>query len=319
MNQEEFVKQGRGRWVAFEELLGLVERRGRARLDELPHLYRVVCRDLAIARQRQFDAHVVDHLNSLVLNAHQQLYKPSRGSYRRFIDFLARDFPRVVRAEARLVGLATFLFYGSALAIYLLILWRPELIYSLMDPSDVRNVERMYNPAGEHFLRERTADSDTAMFGFYIRNNISIAFRTFASGLFFGVGSLFLLIFNGLLIGAVAAHLGNVGFVHNLAVFVIGHGSLELTAITFSAAAGLRLGWSLVAPGPWSRAEAIRRAALRAIPIVYGATAMLLGAAAVEAYWSSSVSLPPAVKFTVGGLGWVALVLYFLFAGRRGD
>lgn len=319
MNQEEFVNQGRQRWSAFEELLGLVDRRGRVGLDDLPHLYRVVCRDLAIARQRQFDTHVVDRLNGLVLVAHQQLYQPSRGSYRRIIDFLAADFPRAVRAEAELVLLSTLLFYGAALAIYLLVLWRPELVYSLMEPNEVRNLERMYNPAAEHFLRARTAESDTAMFGFYIYNNISIAFRTFASGLFLGVGSTFMLIVNGLLLGAVAGHLANVGFVHNLVVFVIGHGSLELTAITLSCAAGLRLGWALIAPGQWSRPEAIRRAARRAIPIVYGSTAMLLGAAGIEAYWSSAISLPVIVKFIVGGLGWVVLALYLLFAGRRGS
>ncbi len=221
MNQEEFVRLGRKRWNAFSELLGLADRRGRAGLDEFPHLYRVVCRDLAVARQRQFDAHVVDHLNGLVLAAHQKLYQPSRGSYRRVVDFLAVDFPRAVRAEGKLVMLSHLLFYGSALAIYGLIIWRPEMVYSLMGPNEVRNFERMYNPSAEHYLRARSADSDTAMFGFYIYNNISIAFRTFASGVFFGIGSLFMLVINGLLLGAVAGHLANVGFVHNLTVFVI--------------------------------------------------------------------------------------------------
>ena len=84
--------------------------------------------------------------------------------------------------------------------------------------------------------------------------------------------------------------------------------------------AGLRLGWSLLAPGQWSRVEALRRGALSAIPLVYGSMAMLLAAAAIEAFWSSSTNLPRDVKIGVGIAGWVILTVYFLAAGRgRGE
>ncbi|MEO0813857.1 MAG: stage II sporulation protein M, partial [Myxococcota bacterium] len=181
------------------------------------------------------------------------------------------------------------------------------------------NLESMYDPASKHHLKPREADGDFFMFGFYIRNNVGIGFRTFAGGIFAGVGSLFFLIFNGVFFGGVFGHLYQVGFADTLTTFVIGHGSLELTAITFCAAAGLRLGWSWIAPGNHTRFDSVRIGAGRALPILYGATLMLFLAAIVEAFWSSSVLIPREVKWGVGGLGWILLCAYFVLGGRRGS
>ncbi len=321
MSQQQFVARGRARWVAFEAMLSSTEmgrRRNAADLDEFPHLYRLVARDLAVARARQFDAHVVDRLNQLILRAHQKLYTPYRPTWRRFIDFLVRDFPAAVRREARLVGLCHLLFYGAAAGFLLLVLWQPDAVYALIDPYEVRKLEAMYDPAAEHFLRPRPEDQDTAMFGFYIFNNVSIAFRTFASGVLLGVGSLAMLLFNGLFFGAVAGHLANVGFADTLCAFVIGHGSFELTAVCLSATAGLRLGWAVISPGPYSRGAALQRAAHTGVPVLYGSAVMLFIAAGLEAFWSSSVSIPPVVKLGVGCLGWLLVAAYFLWVGPRG-
>ncbi len=125
------------------------------------------------------------------------------------------------------------------------------------------------------------------MFGFYIMNNIGIAFQTFASGVLLGLGSLFFLLFNGLMIGSVAGHLTQIGYVQTFWPFVIGHGAFELTAITFAGAAGLKLGWALLAPGRLTRGEALRLAARRSVQLIAGVIVLLLLAAFTEACWSS--------------------------------
>ncbi|MEO1172919.1 MAG: stage II sporulation protein M [Myxococcota bacterium] len=199
-----------------------------------------------------------------------------------------------------------------------LILLEPEYAYSVLDPGTAASMEAMYDPSSERHLRPRDADTDWQMFGFYIRNNVGIGFRTFAGGVFAGIGSLFFLVFNGVFFGAVFGHLYEVGFIMPLFTFVVGHGSLELTAIVLSAAAGLRLGWSWMAPGQNTRLDALRLGARKALPLIYGATLMLFLAAIVEAFWSSSRLLPPEVKWSVGGVGWLAVIAYFVFGGRRG-
>lgn len=315
MNQEQFVQRGHARWKAFADLLdGLSSRSTEVR--ELPHLYRLVARDLAVARHYQLDSDIIDRLNSLVMRAHQAMYAPLQPTWQRIASFTVRGFPAAVRAEARLVLGCAALFYGGAVLAGLLVHFQPDAVYALMDPAQVSDLEAMYDPNAEHFLRPRADAEDLAMFGYYIWNNVSIAFRTFAGGIFAGVGSLVVVLFNGVILGATAAHLHTAGSVETLVAFAIGHSSLELTAIVLSGAAGLRLGGAVTAPGPYRRAEALRRAAGRAAPIVYGSTAMLLMAAVVEAFWSSSVAVPPEAKLVVGSCGWVAVAVYLLRAGR---
>jgi uncharacterized membrane protein SpoIIM required for sporulation len=154
------------------------------------------------------------------------------------------------------------------------------------------------------------------MFGFYIWNNVRIGFQTFAGGLLFGVGSVWFLGANGVIIGAVAGYLTEVGYAETFWSFVSGHSSPELLAIVISGAAGLRLGMALVAPGGLSRKAALVAAAKPAVRLMYGAAIMFMFAALVEAFWSPLTEFPFQVKIGVGLAGWALALAYFLFAGR---
>ncbi len=164
-----------------------------------------------------------------------------------------------------------------------------ELIYSLTDGESVARLESMYDPTNRKPGRDawRQSDTDFAMFGFYVMNNVGIAFRTFALGLVVGVGSLFILVFNGLMIGAAAGHLTTLGYGETFWPFVSGHAALELTAIAISGAAGLLLASALLAPGQRRRRDALRENAREAVKLVNGALIMLVLAALVEAFWSA--------------------------------
>ena len=195
--------------------------------------------------------------------------------------------------------------------------YNDELILSLMDANQVRSFEGMYDPTLDKLGRERQSDTDLAMFGFYIYNNIGISFRCFALGLFAGIGSLFMMVYNGLAIGGVAGHLTGIGFAKPFYGFVAGHGAFELTAIVFSGAAGLKLGYALINPKSLGRISALRLAASDAIKIMYGSTLMLLIAAFIEAFWSSTQSLPFALKIGVGLTLWLLVIGYCCLAGRE--
>jgi uncharacterized membrane protein SpoIIM required for sporulation len=154
------------------------------------------------------------------------------------------------------------------------------------------------------------------MFSFYIYNNISIAFRTFAGGLLAGIGSIVLLGLNGIFIGASAAHIINTGFAGTFFSFVIGHSAFELTAIILSAQAGLLLGYRLFITRGLTRGASLAEAGKTALPIIAGSTLMLILAAVIEAFWSSRHELPQMVRFVAGGAAIVLVTLYFLCAGR---
>jgi uncharacterized membrane protein SpoIIM required for sporulation len=156
------------------------------------------------------------------------------------------------------------------------------------------------------------------MFGFYIYNHLSIAFRTFAGGIVAGIGSLLLLAFNGIFMGASTAHIINCGFQNTFFSFIIGHSGFELTAIVLSAQAGLNLGWRLFVTKGLTRAESLREAGRQSLPIIAGAAAMLVIAAMLEAFWSSRHEIPEEIRLAVGGIFILLIAAYFIFSGRRG-
>lgn len=317
MNREDFVQRYEATWRRTELILKRLEvgRRFEHELAELPRLYRRCCQHLALARQRQFDGFLEARLHDLVLRGYHQLYRRrQRPSVFSIVRFLAADFPRRVRAEARLFWLATALFYLPGVAMSTLVLSDPGAIHSLLDGSQLDRFEEMYRAAPQE---ERGSGADFEMFGAYVANNVGIAFRTFAGGIFCGVGSIFFLVFNGLYLGAVFSHLVNVGGADNLLAFVVTHGSLELTALVIAGAAGLRLGVAILAPGQLERIEALRRAGRCAGELVTGAAAMLLLAAFVEAFWSSVAWASNPVKVAVGSVAWILVGGYLALGGRR--
>ena len=157
------------------------------------------------------------------------------------------------------------------------------------------------------------------MFGYYIRNNISVAFQCYAGGLFAGVGSLFFLAYNGAFGGALAGFLTARGLSSTFYSFIATHSAFELTAIVLTGAAGLRIGHALLAPGRLSRLQSLVHATRNSVALVYGATAMLCVAAVIEAFWSSANWIAPAIKYAVAAVCWITVFGYFTLQGRRAD
>ncbi len=320
MKQSLFEQRHQADWQAFGELLDSLER-GKVDSQACKGFaadYRRLCQQFALAQARGYSSHLIEQLQHLVLRGHQQFYRHRSPLAAQLIGFILAGFPRLVRAEWRCVTAASLIFFGSLLGMALLVYLFPELIYSLVDPEQVANMEEMYDPDARRIGRfsERDSGDDWMMFGFYIMNNIGIAFQTFASGLLFGLGSLFFLLFNGLMIGAVAGHLTQIGYSETFWSFVIGHGAFELTAIALAGAAGFKLGGALLAPGRLPRSDALRLAAGHSVRLIGGATVFLLLAAFIEAYWSSMTLASPTVKYVVGALLWLLVLAYLLFAGR---
>lgn len=313
--QPAFARQNEALWAALEAELDDLDSRVQPPSADFPARYRRVCQHLALARARMYTPALIDRLNTLAVRGHHQLYRGGAVSAR-LLRGIRHTFPARVRAEWRLVLVAGGIFYGSLVAMAWAVHADPALVHSVFDAETIANYEAMYNPTSEQYLRERPADSDVLMFGFYVRNNTGIGLQTFASGLLAGLGTVFILLFNGVAIGTTFGHLHSVGHSSTLLPFIIGHSALELTAIQLSGAAGLRLGLGVLAPGLLRRRDAVQLAARRTLPIVLGMGAMFILAAFVEAFWSSRHTLPDGVRYGVGGMLWVLVGAYFLLAGR---
>ena len=327
MRQEQFVARHQQEWLALEAWLDAragSPRRARARRDwhglrdeDMPAAYRRLCQQLALARRRGYSPLVVERLQALMQRGHNALYRPPPPRWARIGRFLLADFPRLVRAERGCMLAAALLFAVPGVAMFLALQWHPEFINTLFDPAQQAQWEAMYDPAAPHARLGRASDSDLAMFGYYVFNNVGIGLRSFASGLVVGLGPVLVLAMNGVMIGAVAGHLQAVGHGEPFWRFVAGHSAFELTAIVIAGGAGLRLGLDLLAPGRRRRVDALVEAGRKGARLCLGVFAMLVLAAFVEAFWSSIGWIPGAVKFGVAGLLWV-LVALWLWRGGRG-
>lgn len=318
MKQRQFEKLYAERWQRFERLVNDAEKTqpGSALdLTEFAQLYRKVCHFHALAKERQYSSYLVDTLGELIVRGHQQLYQRKTGFRHRFTQFFINDFPLLVRQEWKLFWLATALFYLPGLVYFIAILLKPELVYGFIDPFQAHQIEDMYDPENRVLGEARESATNWMMFGFYIRNNISIAFNCFASGIVWGLGSIYFLVFNSLFFGAVSGLLVNVDYTTTFFTFVIAHGSFELTAICISGAAGLKIGFAVLMPGNVSRIEALKRAAGVAIKLIYGVTAFLFIAAFIEAFWSSNNSFEAWQKYLIGGLLWFIVIAYLGYMG----
>ena len=314
MKQHEFEAMHRPLWEQVDAALAKPAQDDNS--EQLAEHYLRLCQQLAIAKERMYDPALVEQLNNRVLGLYRELYRYRADTRLNFYAFFRRDFPLAIYRHRFYILVALLMLLLPGLVAGVWTYFDDEAIYSVLDASQVRHMERIYDPGSSKLGREREADTDIFMFGFYIKNNISVAFRCFASGLLLGVGTLFVLFFNGMFMGSIAGHLTRLDYVDTFYPFVIGHGSFELTAIVFSGAAGLRLGYSILAPGGSSRLDALRQAGRDVVPMLYGIVLMLIIAAFLEAFWSSSASLPIAIKYSVGALLW-ALVLLYCFSGRR--
>jgi uncharacterized membrane protein SpoIIM required for sporulation len=316
VKREPFVAARSERWSKLQRLIdGLRRRKSVGGTPEFPRLYRQVCQDLALARRRMYGRELALDLNQLALDGREQLYRPAGRFLPRILDFFLRGFPRLVRGEAKLFWLAAALYVVPLAAMIVYAHTRPEVLYAVLDPEQVAEFEEMYDPADTAAGGGRESGSDVAMFGFYIMNNVGADFRFFAGGLAWGLGTILLLVFNGLFHGAVFGHLMHIGYDSTLFPFIIGHASFELTAMLISSAAGLRLGHTVLAPGRRTRTRALREVGSRCLLLLLGAAAMTMIAAFIEGFWSPSAA-PIAAKFAVAGVLWTSVTVYFLFAGR---
>jgi uncharacterized membrane protein SpoIIM required for sporulation len=335
MSPVEFERRHGATWAALEDVLSTLDgtrfttkarqvsvaarassARNAPHIAELPELYRAVCHHFALASDRQYPQFLVERLHRLVDRAHAAMYQSRSRWWQGAWTFVAIEFPSLVRADKGLMALASALFCVPLVVMLIATWWLPEAVYSVFDVNQVAKFEDMYRPDARHIGRERGAGTDFAMFGHYIRNNIGISFQVFAGGLIGGIGSMFFLVANGLFIGAIAGYLTGIGYGGTFWQFVCGHGAFELTAIVISGGAGLRLGWALLAPGSMTRLDSLVASAKVAVRIIYGTTLMLVIAAFVEAFWSSSRWIGPEVKYAAAAMMWLGVAWYFFFQGR---
>lgn len=305
-------------WERLEALLGRA-RGGNVRampagdLEELTRLYRLAASDLARARRDFAGDRVVSYLNRLVSSAYASVYSTAGISWRDIGRWYASGFPRLFRATAGYYLLAALLFFGTGILSFVAVLSYPRSAQTLL-PANVYQTITSYGEQGKLWTdmpaEERSFDA-----AYIMTNNIRVCILAFAGGMLVGIGTVLVLVYNGIQLGAIFGIVTNHNIGGDLLTFVMAHGVIELSVICLSGGAGLMLADAILRPGMLTRSEALRLAARRAMELVLGGASLLVVAGLLEGFVSPS-ALPSWVKYGTGLVTGVLLYGYWLLAGR---
>jgi len=283
----------------------------RAELAALPRLYRRAIAQLAEARAQGVPADTLAPLEAVAARAHGLIYSPASGRLMPPLVDLVRGLPAQVRRAWRPIALCAALLLGAGVWGWLEVRRDAGAAYVLLPEAMQANAEEAFRDPGA------AAHGGSPLLGaFYFTNNSRVAFLGFALGCTFGVGTILLLLYNGVMIGATVAVVQEIGSPRALGAFVAAHGGLELFAIAVASAGGLCMGLAMLAPGARRRRDALRDAALRALPLALGASLLLLVAGLVEG-WVSPSSLPLRGKVLLGIALDLGVAAYLLRSNKR--
>lgn len=313
---DRFIKERKTVWQRLEELLDLLDRMTLRRLHreevrELGRIYRRTASDLAIARAESRDPRLVNYLNSLVIRAHGRIYRADAQGGRRIRDFFARDFPRSFRRTWRYTATAfgVFLVFSSI-----------AFFGTRHDPdfSEFAGVDPLWRAENiethRHWWESANKANQIASSQIFT-NNIRVTFYAFALGAMLGVGTLYVMAFNGANFGAIVALTYRAGFGNALLGFVVGHGVIELSCIFIAGGAGLLIGTALLMPGDLSRGDALKSRGLEAVRLIVGCVPLLVVAGIIEGFISPA-PISPVIKIGIGVITGIALYSYLFLAGR---
>jgi uncharacterized membrane protein SpoIIM required for sporulation len=311
----------RATWDRLEALVTRARRRGlrgltEAELHELTRLYPTAAVDVARARVVQADPGTQQRMNQLAIAAHGLLYRrASTRSLPALWWFFRRDYPRLFRRLWSCMILATTIFLVGLLGAYVATRLVPSNAYLFVPAGlDVSNPGEVTSADISERFRQM---SNPPMAAAIVSNNISVAFNVFALGITAGIGTCYMLLVNAAMLGGFAAHFTNHGLSYPLWSFIAPHGVLEIFAILVSAAAGLRLGFSLAMPGGRTRSASLRLGARDAVLLVLGTIPMFAIAAFIEGFITPSY-LPGAAKIILGVTVAAIVLAYLLLVGRNG-
>jgi uncharacterized membrane protein SpoIIM required for sporulation len=318
VDERSFVKKRGAAWERLESLLQQASRRGLRRLPaselfELGRLYRWTTSDLAYAQGHGFDPGVVDYLNRLTARAHAYVYGSTVETGRaRITRFFTHTFPGEARRSWIPVGICIALTVLWASIAYVLVAHDPSTAYALLPDSIIpAHITKSLHDSNFAF----TPDRSSMMSSLIITNNIRVAYMTFAAGIVtLGAGTIYLIVFNALMLGGLGALFAHAGFGADFWATIAPHGVIELTAIQISGGAGLLVAAGVLLPGRLRRRDAIAQNSRRAGVLIAGVTAMLCVAGMIEGFFSP-LRFPAEVRASVGAITAAGLILYFSFCG----
>jgi uncharacterized membrane protein SpoIIM required for sporulation len=315
MNQDQFVARRQAQWQELTSTLAQMEKQGARRMplaqvQHLGQLYRQTAADLAYARTYFPGTATMSYLNQLVSQAHSAIYREEPHRLRAIWRFFATEVPQTIRRHWRTVALAAAMTAVGTLIGFVAILHDPNLADAVV-PDQVRNVVAQAK-TGEIFPAEWRSTIGSVI----MLNNMFVGIKAFGFGFTLGIGTAITLFSNGVMLGALAAHYQRASLTWPFWALILPHGVLEFMAIFLCGAAGLELGWSIIAPGDLPRTESIAQGGRKAVKLLIASLPFFVVAAIIEGFVTPMTSLSNSGKYLVGAATGIIGLAYWLLPGR---
>jgi uncharacterized membrane protein SpoIIM required for sporulation len=311
MREAAFHRQNAEKWKQFEALL---KDRRSVDPDQLADLYVHVTDDLSYARTFYPESRTTTYLNALAGEIHQAIYRNRRERTSRIVTFWKTELPMLFYEHRRTLLYAFAIFALSAVI---------GAVSALNDESFVRVIlgDSYVNMTLENIrkgdpMAVYQGGGEVDMFALITLNNIFVAFRTFAFGLLFAVGTAYQLFINGVMLGAFEAFFYRHGVLGRSLLSVWLHGTIEISAVVIAGCAGLILGNSFLFPGTYTRLQSFRRGAKQSVKITVGLVPLFIVAGFIESFLTRYTRMPVALSLSIILLSFAFIVTYVVVYPR---
>ncbi len=309
MNVKRFIQLHREDWKQLEHFVSLLHKK-RSKLtgptiDQFYSLYQKSAQNLSYAQTYFPNEEVTPYLNGLVSKSHNLLYKDQITSGKQISHFFSTTFIRLFLDQWKFIFVAMMLFTLGGLGSFFAVLNDSQSMYTILpadlaqgvDPDQLGSMDGQVN--------------SSMMSASIMTNNIKVAILAFAGGVTFGLLTVYVLIYNGILIGALAALFLQHGKMYEFWAYIVPHGMIELTAIFIAGGAGLLMGYKLFVPGQFSRGYQLMTQAKRSVQLLLGTIPLFIIAGIIEGFITpAAISLE--AKYSVAFLTVIGLIVYIL-------
>jgi uncharacterized membrane protein SpoIIM required for sporulation len=309
MDEKQFIKKHREEWKQLEQMVTILSKKRNAltgdAITQFYRFYQKAAQNLSYCQTYFPNFEVTLYLNGLVSKSHNLLYKDQVSSIKQIRYFFSTKFIGLLVDQWKFVMAALILFTIGALGSFISVMNDPLHIYSILPAEIAQGISPEHLGSGDGKV-------DSALMSASIMtNNIKVAILAFAGGVTFGLLTIYMLVSNGIMLGALAALYWHYGKSYDFWAYIVPHGMIELTAIFIAGGAGLLMGFKLFVPGHFSRGYQLKHNANRSVQLLLGTIPLFIIAGVIEGFITPA-HIPLEVKYIVAFLTVIGLILYVM-------
>ncbi len=308
MKENQFIQKYSSSWEELKALTDLLDKKGVSKLKpkqlrRFLYLFRRTSHNLAYSRTHYVKSDIIPYLNSLVGRAHNHIYSVRKTNFSAIIEYFKFGFPKQIRQFKSYILTAFFIFLFGFILSLTLVTINPENGSYFLPQSMLENInwEMDAHEALDYPL----------MSSIIMVNNISVSFKAFVFGITLGIGTIYVLFYNGTILGALTGLVYHHGNPIRYWSLILPHGITELTAIFIPGGAGLIMARSILIPKEYSRKHSIIKGAKEAVYLIFGIILMLVIAGLIEGFFTP-LAISPSAKLVFSLVTAIGLLLYFL-------